>query len=105
MTFNIEEKHAVLGAGAAMTVPVLSHQVGIDNLIVSFADAVFEGDKGSAAWVSGIGFIGLGSAMILGAVLGPFDGIEGIGLVGLGMGFVGLGIQTLAAGGNTGGKN
>jgi hypothetical protein len=100
MTFNVEEKHAVVGAGTAMAVPTLADAAGVDRLIVSLADAVFEGDRGSASFVSGIGFSTIGAVMILGAILADVDDWMGVTLVGLGTGFVGLGIESLAQGGN-----
>jgi len=100
MTFNVEEKHAVAGAGAAMAVPTVADFVGVDSLIVSLADTLFEGDRGSASFVSGIGFTALGSLMILGAVLGPVDDWVGVLVAGLGTGFIGLGIESFGEGGN-----
>ena len=99
MTFNVEEKHAVVGAGAAMAVPTLADAVGMDSLIVSLADTVFEGDRGSASFVTGIGFMAIGAAMILGAIFAPIDDYLGISVVGLGAGFVGVGLEAFAEGG------
>lgn len=100
MTFNVEEKHAVAGATAAMAVPTVADAAGVDRLIVSLADTVFEGDRGSASFVSGIGFTVIGAAMILGAIFAPVDDYIGVTTVGLGTGFVGLGIESFAEGGN-----
>jgi hypothetical protein len=99
MTFNVEEKHAVGGAAAAMLVPTVADTVGVDSLIVSLADTVFEGDRGSASFVSGIGFSVIGAGMILGAVLGPVDDALGVAVAGLGVGFIGLGLRSFAEGG------
>ena len=100
MTFNVEEKHALGGSIAAMAVPTVADVIGVDSLIVSFADAVFEGDRGSASFVSGIGFSAIGAAMILGAIMGPVDDYIGIMMTGLGAGFVGIGLEALTEGGN-----
>ncbi len=95
MTFNVEEKHAVAGAGAAMAVPVIANQAGMDSLIVSLADTVFEGNRGSASFTTGIASIAIGVFMILGAILGDIDDWLGVLLAGLGTGFIGLGIESL----------
>jgi len=100
MTFNVEEKHAAIGAGAAMAVPTLAEQAGIDSLIISLADAVFEGDRGSASFVTGIGFTVIGAIMALGAIMGPIDDYLGVMVMGLGVGFIGVGISAFAEGGN-----
>ena len=99
MTFNVEEKHAVVGAGAAMAVPTLTDMVGLDGLIVSLSDAVFEGDRGSAAFVTGIGFSAIGVALILGSILSPIDDYIGVMATGLGTGFIGVGLRALGEGG------
>lgn len=100
MTFNIEEKHAALGATAAMAVPTLADAAGVDTLIVSLSDSVFEGDRGSASFVTGIGFSVVGAAMVLGAIMAPIDDWMGVTVMGLGVGFIGLGIEAFAEGGN-----
>jgi len=100
MTFNVEEKHAAIGAGAAMAVPTLADAVGIDGLIVSLADTVFEGDRGSASFVTGIGFTSVGALMALAAIMAPIDDYLGVSVMGLGVGFVGLGLEAFAEGGN-----
>lgn len=98
MTFNVEEKHATVAAGAAMSVPTLADAAGIDSLIVSLADAAFEGDRGSAGFVTGVGFSLIGVALILGAILAPIDDYLGIITVGLGAGFIGVGLEAFAEG-------
>jgi len=101
MTFNVEERHAVMGAGAAMAVPTLADAAGMDQLLVSFADAAFEGDRGSASFVTGVGFSVLGAALILGAVLiDDIDDFTGIIVAGLGTGMIGVGLEAFAEGGN-----
>jgi len=100
MTFNVEERHALIGAGAAAVVPTVVGEIGVDNLLVSFADAVFEGDRGSAGFVSGIRFGTLGLLGILGSILLDVDGIIGMLMTGLGGGLVALAIQTFRAGGD-----
>lgn len=100
MTFNVEERHAVMGAGAAMAVPTLADAAGMDQLIVSFSDAAFEGDRGSASFVTGVGFSILGVAMILGAILSDIDDYLGIIVCGLGAGMLGVGLEAFAEGGN-----
>ena len=100
MTFNVEEKYALGGSIAAMAVPTVADVIGVDSLIVDFADALFEGDRGSAGFVSGIGFSAIGAAMILAAIMGPVDDYLGIMVTGVGAGFIGLGIESLTAGGN-----
>jgi hypothetical protein len=99
MTFNVEEKHAVGGAGAAMVVPTVVDMVGLDDLLVSLADAVFEGDRGSAAFVTGIGSSVIGAAMILGAILSDIDDWLGVIIAGLGVGFGGVGLRAFGEGG------
>jgi hypothetical protein len=94
MTFNVEEKHAVAGAAVAAGVPTLANNLGVDSLINDMADAVFEGDRGSARYTSGIGFSAIGAAMILAAILGDFSGFAGIAMVGAGVGSIGLAIET-----------
>jgi hypothetical protein len=100
MTFNVEERHAVMGAGAAMAVPTLADAAGMDQLLVSFADAAFEGDRGSASFVTGVGFSILGAAMLLGAILSDIDDYLGIIVAGLGTGMIGVGLEAFAEGGN-----
>ena len=100
MTFNVEEKWAAGGAGAAMMVPVAADTIGLDELIVSLADTLFEGDRGSAAFVTGIGFSAIGALMVLGAILAPIDDFVGVMVTGLGVGFIGLGLRAFGEGGN-----
>lgn len=98
MTFNVEEKHAVAGATAAMAVPTLADMAGMDRLLVSFADMAFEGDRGSAAFVTGVGFSIIGVALILGAILSSIDDYLGVLLAGLGVGFIGIGLRAFGEG-------
>lgn len=100
MTFNVSEQHALLGAASASIVPTIANELGLERLIVSFADAVFEGDRGSAAFVTSIGFAAVGAALALMAVLGPVSGYLGMLAMGIGGGFAALGIQTFLGGDN-----
>lgn len=95
MTFNVEEKHAVAGGIAAAGLPVAMNvaNVPIEDAIVSLADAIFEGDAGSAAFVTGLGFSVLGLGMIGAAVYTDIDDWLGVLVAGLGAGFLALGAQ------------
>lgn len=94
MTFNIEEKHAVAGAGAAMSVPTLANLAGLEQLLVDLSDKVFEGERGSAAFVAGVGFAFVGSALVLSAILTDLDDLTGMAAIGLGVGAIGLSIES-----------
>lgn len=96
MALQVQERNAAVGAAAAAGIPVVTNALGfnLEDHVVSLADAVFEGDAGSAAFVSGFGFSLLGAALVLSAWIGPLNGNAGILAMGLGMGFFGLGTQS-----------
>jgi len=97
MALQVSERQAALGAGFATGLPVATQLLGLDldEQIVSLANAVFEGDTGSASFVAGVGFYVLGIGSILAAWIGPLNGRAGIAAMGLGMGMIGLGTQSL----------
>lgn len=96
MPIQVQERNAAIGAAVAAGIPVVTNALGfnIEDHVVSLGNAVFEGDAGSAAFVSGFGFTLLGAAAILGAWIGPLNGSAGITAMGLGMGFFGIGLQS-----------
>lgn len=98
MTFNVEEKHAAGGALAAMSVPTTVNAVGMDNLLVELADAVFEGDRETASTVTGAGFGAIGLALMAAAMVGPFDDTWGIIMIGAGAGSIGVAFEAFMEG-------
>lgn len=95
MTFNVEEKHAVLGGGIAAGLPLAMNvaNINIEDQIVAVADALFEGDQGSAAFVTGLGMTLLGLIAIGAAVYTSIDDGLGIAMAGLGVGLIAIGAQ------------
>jgi len=83
-----------------MTIPVLANEVGVDRLLVDLANAVFEGDTGSAGFVSAVGFTSVAAVLLGAAIFGPLSGFYGIMAVGFGMGALGLAVSTAREGGN-----
>jgi len=96
MALQVQERNAAIGAGVAAGLPVVMNIAGVnlDDHIVSLANAVFEGDTGSASFVSGVGFTLLGGALIMAAWVGPLNGTEGIMAMGAGVGLFALGVQS-----------
>lgn len=101
MALQVSERNAAIGAGVAAGLPVLTNIIGLDleDQIVALANALFEGDTGSASFVSGMGFTAIGAVMILMAWIGPLNGTNGIISMGVGMGMFGLGAESLNVGG------
>jgi hypothetical protein len=97
MALQVQERNAAIGAAVAAGIPVATNALGfnLEDHVVNLADAVFEGDAGSAAFVSGIGFTILGGLFVLAAWIGPLNGNAGIASMGLGMGLFGLGAQSI----------
>lgn len=96
MPLQVSERQAAYGAGAAAALPVLMSAGGVDleGHVVNMADWIFEGDTGSASFVSGIAFTAIGLAGILGAWIGPLNGRRGMTAMGVGIGFLALGVQS-----------
>lgn len=84
-----------MGAAAAAGIPVLLNvgDIDIERRIVDVANAVFEGDAGSAAFVSGLAFSVIGIGLVAAAWVGPLRGKIGMLAMGFGIGFVALGAQ------------
>lgn len=99
MAFNVEERYAAMGAGAAMVVPTAVNFVGIDSMIIDVANRVFEGDRQSARSLVGIGFSVVGAGMVALAIMSTLDDSTGVLAVGLGMGLIGIGAQSILGGG------
>jgi len=95
MALQVQEEHAALGAAAGAGLPVLMNIGGIDieESIVDVADMLFEGNQGSASFVTGLGFTIVGLVAVGAAWVGPLNGNAGILAMGLGIGFVMMGAQ------------
>ncbi len=85
----------MMGGIAAAGIPTAANAIGVglDGLIVQLADAVFEGDRGSASFVSGVGLSAAGLAMIAAIIWTDIDDFLGILIGGLGAGMLVLGAQ------------
>jgi hypothetical protein len=96
MALQVQERNAAIGAAAAAGFPVALNAAGIniEDHIVNVADMVFEGDVGSASFVSGVGFTLLGGALIAAAWVGPLNGTEGMLAMGIGVGLFAIGVQS-----------
>jgi len=96
MALQVSERQAAFGAALAAGGPVVLNAGGInlDEHMVEFADMIFEGDVGSAAFVSGVGFTLIGLGLILAAWVGPLNGRRGMTAMGLGIGAFALGMQS-----------
>lgn len=102
MAIQVSERNAMIGATAAAGLPAVTNILGLDieDQLVALANAVFEGDTGSASFVSGIGFSVLGAVLVLSAWIGPLNGSAGMIAIGTGMGMFGLGAESFNAGGS-----
>lgn len=96
MAFNQAERHAAAGAGIAATVPVAANALGMESLIVDLADAVFEGNRGRAAYVTAGGFAAAGALLIGTAIFGDgINGMPGVIAISLGMTLLGLAFESI----------
>lgn len=95
MALQVSERHAAVGAFAAAGVPLALNIGGIDieQRFVEVADAVFEGDTGSASMVTGAAFSLMGIGLVAAAWVGPLRGRMGMLAIGLGIGMIMLGAQ------------
>lgn len=95
MALQVQEQHAALGAAAGAGLPVLMNIGGIDveESIVDVADMFFEGNAGSASFITGLGFSVIGLIAVGAAWVGPLNGNVGILAMGLGIGFAMMGAQ------------
>jgi len=102
MALQVSERNAIVGATAAAGLPAATNILGLDleDQIVGLANAIFEGDTGSASFVAGIGFSVLGGLLVLSAWIGPLNGTAGMMAIGAGMGLFGLGAESFNVGGN-----
>lgn len=96
----MSERNAAIGAGAAALLPTATNLLGLnlEDQIVALANALFEGDTGSASFTAGIGFTGLGAALLLSAWIGPLNGGMGMLAIGIGLGMWGLGAESFGVG-------
>jgi hypothetical protein len=96
MALQVQEQHAALGAAAGAGLPLLMNIGGIDieESIVDVANMFFEGNAGSASFITGLGFSVIGLIAVGAAWVGPLNGNKGILAMGLGIGFVMLGAQS-----------
>lgn len=102
MAIQVSERNAAIGAAAAAAAPAATSLLGLDleGQMVALANAVFEGDTGSASFVSGIGFTLIGAVLVLSAWIGPLNGTSGMLAIGTGMGMFALGAESLSVGGS-----
>lgn len=98
MAFQVSEQRAAVGATTATVVPSLVSVIGMDDMIVELADAVFEGNTGSARWTTAVGFGILGAAVTLAPILLEISGTEGMLMIGVGAGMLGVALQAITAG-------
>jgi len=96
MTLNIEEKHAFAGGIVAAGIPTIASTSGLNGLIVDLADLLFEGNRGSAAFVSGFGFLALSLAAFGAVTFTDVDDLWGIIGAGIAAGFLALSLQSFA---------
>jgi hypothetical protein len=103
MALQVQERNAAIGAGVAAGLPAATNLLGLDleGQVVSLADAIFEGDVGSASFAAGMGFTILGGILVLSAWIGPLNGNAGMAAMGVGMGMWGLGAESFNVGGGS----
>lgn len=103
MALQVSERNAAMGAAAAAGLPTVTNILGLDieDQIVELANAIFEGDTGSASFVSGVGFTALGGVLVLSAWIGPLNGRAGMLAIGVGLGLWGLGAESFGVGGGS----
>lgn len=96
MALQVSERQAAFGAAAAAGLPVALNAGGIniEDHIVTLADMVFEGDVGSASFISGVGFTLMGLGLIAAAWVGPLNGRNGMLAMGFGIGLFAMGISS-----------
>ena len=83
-----------MSAGTATAIPTVGERIGMDELIVDLADAVFEGDVGSAKAISGSLFTLVGVIMIYAGLTTVTDPkIEAL-MIGGGVAFISLALQS-----------
>jgi len=89
-----KETLAVMSAGTATVIPTVGERVGMDNLIIDLADAVFEGDVGSAKAVSGTLFTLVGIIMLYAGLATVTSAKLEALLIGGGVAFIALALQS-----------
>lgn len=99
MTLTAKETTVAATSLLSTGVTALFANASGGRLTTQFANAVFEGDRGSARLWAGAGFIIAGAVLAGAAVFGPFNGTSGFTLLALGMACVGLAITAVVQGG------